>query len=65
MSEKEIEKKLKKDLVRQLQGLKQRDQDRLAFHYELRQSNLASKKPKATVQRKSLAKKRRFYELIA
>ncbi|CDW81152.1 UNKNOWN [Stylonychia lemnae] len=61
LNDDEIERILKKDLVKQLQDLKRKDIDRAAFFYEIK-SHKAKNQSK---NRKTLANKRRFFELIA
>ena len=61
LNDDEIERILKKDLVKQLQDLKRKDIDRAAFFYEIKNSKAKNQ----SKTRKTLASKRRFFELIA
>lgn len=69
LNEEEIDRILKKELVKQLQDLKRKDVDRAAFYYDSKGLNtggmmVLKKNRHSTKNRKSLANKRRFYELI-
>eukprot|EP00347_Sterkiella_histriomuscorum_P006441 403352764 len=77
LNEEEINRVLKKELVKQLQDLKRKDVDRAAFFYVSKEGSASGsfggnangmggrKARNNTKNRKSLANKRRFFELIA